>query len=144
MKICSVLLFTALTALSTFAQNNLKSVTPTYKPDAALSYRVEFDGDPSFTSVTLTFNSPGPFPIDQPGLTNGFGLNHFVKVKAGVYDVDGRIPSNVITGDYQLVTVNTSIDPASKQYDAKSQNIRIHIDNGAKYDFPPLKSVKPN
>jgi hypothetical protein len=144
MKICSVLLFTALATVSAFGQNNLKSVIPAYKPDAPLSYRVEFDDDPAFTAVSIVFNTSANIPDDQPGLTNGFGLDHFVKVKAGVYTIEGKIPNNVVTGDYQLVVVNTTMPPASKQYDAKSQNIRIHIDNDTKYNFPPLKSIKPN
>jgi hypothetical protein len=123
---------------------DLKSIIPQHKPGDSLSYRVEFNGDPGFTAVVLFFDTPAHAPNDQPSLASEFSLNHFVRVKAGVYDVDGKIPNSVITGDYQLVIVKASIDPASKPYDAKSQNILIHIDNDTKYDFSPLKSVKPN
>jgi hypothetical protein len=141
MKKLFALLF--LLPVLTFGQD-LKSVIPSHKLGDSLSYRVEFDGDPGFTTLVLVFDTSAHAPSDQPGLVGEFGLNHFVRVKAGVYDVDGKIPTSSITGDYQLTIVNTGIEPASKQYDAKSQNIRIHVDNDKKYDFPPLKSVKPN
>lgn len=140
-------LFALLFLFSVFAYGqDLKSVIPKYGPDAPLSYRVEFDGDPQFTGLSVSFSMQGSAapPADQPGFTNSFGLGNFVKVKAGVYNVDGRIPKNLRSGDYLLQTVSTEILPAYKQYDAASMNIRIHVDNDTKFDFPPLKSVKPN
>lgn len=123
---------------------DLKSVTPQHKSGETLSYRVVFDGDPQFESLSLAFYHIGEIPKDQPGLTTWFGtVNHFVKVKPGVYDVDGVIPSNMTEGEYQLQKVNTSISPASKGYEAESMKISILLKNDAKYDFPPLKSVTP-
>ena len=143
MKICSVLLFAALTTLG-FGQD-LKSVVPQYKPGATLSYRVEFDGDPKFTAVSVSFSRQGPSsPNDQPGFAESLSLVHFVKVTAGVYSVDGQIPNNVRSGDYLLQEVDASIDQASKGYNSANMNVRIHVDNDARFDFPPLKSVKPN
>lgn len=144
MKICSILLFTALATISAFGQD-LKSVIPQHKPGDTLSYRVEFDGDPAFDHLALAFYHIGEVPKDQPGFTNWFGnISHFTKIKPGVYDVDGAIPNNnLMEGEYQLQHVNASIGPASKEYDAIKTNISIFIKNDAKYKFPPLKSVTP-
>jgi len=144
MKIRSTLLLIVLASISALGQN-LKSVVPQHKSGDHLSYRVEFDGDPQFDSLALAFYHVGEKPEDQPGLTTWFGtVNHFVKIKPGLYDVDGVIPSNMMEGEYQLQHVNTSISPASREYDATSMNVGIFIKNDAKYNFPPLKSVKPN
>jgi hypothetical protein len=144
MKIRSVLLFIALASLSVFGQNNLKSVTPQHKSGDTLSYRVVFDGDPQFDGLTLAFYHIGENGADQSGLTAWFGtVSHFLKVKPGVYDVDGVIPTNMAEGEYQLQRVTASIGPASKSYDATSLNVSVLIKNDAKYDFPPLKSVTP-
>jgi hypothetical protein len=70
-------------------------------------------------------------------------IDHFAKVKAGVYDVDGTIPSTISTGDYQLSAVVARISDSSKVYPATTMDIKIRVTNDAKYDFPPLKSVTP-
>jgi hypothetical protein len=42
-----------------------------------------------------------------------------------------------------MVTKNDFSAPASKQYDATDLKTTIQVDNDAKYDFPPLKSITP-
>jgi hypothetical protein len=142
-KIAALLVVLASFTVGSLGQD-LKSLTAQNKGGDTLRYRVEFDGDPQFTSVSVAFYLLGERPPGQQGLAAWFGsISHFVKVKEGVYDVDGVIPMNLASGEYELRLVNTTVDPASKQYDATSMNIHIHIRNDAKYDFPPLKSVKP-
>jgi hypothetical protein len=130
------------TLLSAQGQD-LKAVTQHYKPGDTLRYRVEFDGDPKFDSVGLGFYLQGSVAPDQPGLTAYFPIGHTVKVKAGVFDVDGVIPASAADGTFEVRWVSAAIGPASKQYDANSFHITIQIDNDAKYNFPPLKSVTP-
>jgi|ERR1700682_743830 len=132
-------------ALSTLLARgqDLKAVTQHYKPGDTVRYRVEFDGDPKFDSVGIAFYLRGDVPPDQPGLTTYFPIGHSVKAKAGVFDVDGIIPANIANGTFEVRAVNTAIGPASKRYDANSFHIAIQIDNDAKYNFPPLKSITP-
>lgn len=122
---------------------DLKAVTQHYKPGDTLRYRVEFDGDPKFDSVGMGFYLQGSVAPGQPGLSGYFSIAHSVKVKAGVFDVDGVIPANTANGTFEVRWVSAAIGPASKEYDAKSFQITIQIDNDAKYNFPPLKSVTP-
>jgi hypothetical protein len=132
-------------ALSTLLARgqDLKGVTQHYKPGDTVRYRVEFDGDPKFDSVSMGFYLRESVPPDQPGLTTYFPIGHFVKAKAGVFDIDGVIPANTTNGTFEVRVVNTVIGPASKQYDASSFHITIQIDNDSKYNFPPLKSISP-
>jgi hypothetical protein len=114
-----------------------------YNPGDTLHYTVTFDGDPNFDSVGIYFQS-GEVPPDQSGLTNGFAIGRSKKVAAGKFEVEGEIPSNVATGTYRLTAVNTRISPnGAKGYDAGEFHEAIDVDNGAKYVFPPLKSVVP-
>ena len=142
MKFRLVLLLTALSAISALGQE-LKSVVPQHKAGDSLSYRVEFDGDVNFRTLQLGFYHVGEPPKDQPGLTTSFGIDHFTKVKAGVYDVGGIVPENLVEGPYELRAVNASIGPSSKQYSATDLKVTFRIQNDAKYDYPPLKSVTP-
>jgi len=49
------------------------------------------------------------------------------------------------TGTFELVEVDAGLAPAvSKGYDARGFDVMINVDSGERYDFPPLKSVKPN
>jgi hypothetical protein len=137
-------LFFAVLALAVVGlAQDLKAVIPTHKAGDTLKYRVEFDGDPPFTSVQLAFNITNPPPKDQPGLSGWFPLNHWVKIRAGVFDVDGTIPGDRAEGEYHLQSVNTAIGAASKSYDTAVFNIRFRLENDTRYAFPDLKSVKP-
>lgn len=109
-----------------------------------LRYTVSFEDDPMFSSVHLVFRKNGPVDPSQGGLTIVFVLSHFTKLRPGVYDVDGTVPSDVATGKYDLVTVDTTIAPTgSKSYDASKFNLAVSIENDQRYDFPPLKAVTP-
>jgi hypothetical protein len=121
----------------------LKAVTQHYKPGDTLHYRVEFDGDPKFDGVTLGFYLQGNSRPDQPGLNGYFATGHMTKVSPGIYDLDGTIPLNAPDGTYEVHWVNAALGPASKQYDATDLKITIQVNNDAKYDFPPLKSITP-
>jgi hypothetical protein len=122
---------------------DLKAITRHYKPNDPLRYRVEFDGDPKFDSVNVGFYLQGNVAPDQPGLQNYFAISHTTRVKAGVFDVDGVIPSGAANGTFEVRRVVSSIGPASKEYDATGFHVTIPVDNDAKYNFPPLKSVTP-
>jgi hypothetical protein len=122
---------------------DLKVVTQKYKPGDTVRYRVEFDGAPNFERVNLGFYLEGNLPSDQPGLSNYFAIDHTTKLKPAVFDVDGTIPNNTPNGTFEVRRIVATIPPASKEYDTASLHITIHIDNDAKYDFPPLKSITP-
>jgi hypothetical protein len=132
----------ALSALLAHGQD-LKAITQHYKPNDTIRYRLEFDGDPKFDSVNIGFYLQGSLAADQPGLTTYFAIAHTIRVKAGVFDVDGIVPVNVANGTFEVRRVNAAIGPAAKEYDANSFHIAIHVDNDAKYNFPPLKSITP-
>jgi hypothetical protein len=136
----ALVVFSAL--LLTHAQD-LKGVTQHYKPGDTLRYTVEFDGDPKFDSVSLAFYLNSGLQPDQPGLNGYFAINHTTKVRAGAFDVDGAIPQNAPAGTFEIRRVDAAIGPASKQYDTGSFHITIQVDNDAKYNFPPLKSITP-
>jgi hypothetical protein len=104
---------------------------------------VEFDGDPKFDSVGMGFYLQGSPAPDQPGFSGYFPISHTVRIKEGVFDVDGVIPANIATGKFEVRAVSAAIGPASKQYDVNSFHITIQIDNDAKYNFPPLTSITP-
>ena len=122
---------------------DLKGVSQQYKPGDRVRYRVAFDGDPKFDSVSLGLYLDGSPRPNQPGLNGYFALSHMMKVGPGVYDVDGTIPANAPDGTYEVHWVNAGIGPASKQYDTTDRKITIRVDNDAKYEFPPLKSIAP-
>jgi hypothetical protein len=134
--------FMLFSALLSAKGQDLKAVTQHYKPGDTLRYRVEFDGDPKFDSVGMGFYLQGNVAPDQPGLGAYFSVSRTAKVKEGLFDVDGVIPA-VANGTFEVRWVNAAIGPASKQYDASNFHITIQIDNDAKYNFPPLKSVTP-
>lgn len=114
-----------------------------YDPGDTLRYTITFDGDPNFDNVSIYFQG-GEVPPDQSGLTNGFSVTRFRKTAPGKFEVEGEIPGNVATGTYRLNTVNTRISPnGAKGYDAGEFHETIDVDNGAKYVFPPLKSIVP-
>lgn len=136
-------LFALLSAVFAAQGQGLKAVTQHYKPGDTLRYQVEFDGDPQFDSLSMGFYLQGNLRSDQPGLTGYFGIGRIAKVRAGVYDLEGAIPANAADGTYEVRWVNAGIGPASKQYDATGLKIAIQVDNEAKYDFPPLKSITP-
>jgi hypothetical protein len=129
-------------ALSIQGQD-LKAVTRHYKPNDTLRYRVEFDGDPKFDSVSIGFYFKGNPAPDQPGLTTYFAIAHLVMVKPGAFDVDGVIPLTPANGTFEVRRVVAGIGPASKEYDATGLHITILVDNDAKYSFPPLKAITP-
>jgi hypothetical protein len=122
---------------------DLKAITRHYKPNDTLRYRVEFDGDPKFDSVNIGFYLQGSVAPDQPGLQGYFSIGHTLRVKAGVFDVDGVIPPNVATGTFEVRRVSAALRSLSKDYDANSLHITIQVENDARYNFPPLKSVTP-
>jgi hypothetical protein len=130
-------------ALLSAKGQDLKAVTQHYKPGDTLRYRVEFEGDPKFDSVGMGFYLQGNVAPDQPGLSGYFSISHMATVKAGVFDVDGVIPATTANGTFEVRWVSAAISPASKQYEANNFHITIQIDNDAKYNFPPLKSVTP-
>lgn len=142
MKLMVVVLALLSTTLVAHGQD-LKAVTQRYKPGDTLRYRVEFDDNPKFYGVTLGFYLQGNARSDQPGLSGYFAIGHVTKVRPGVYDLDGTIPTNAFDGTYEVRWVNAALGPASKQYDATGLKITIQIDNDARYDFPPLKSITP-
>jgi len=114
-----------------------------YRPGDKLHYTVIFDGDPNFDSVAIYFQS-GPVPPNQSGLSNGFTLDHSSRISAGIFEVDGTIPESAATGTYQLSIVQTRIKPQGvKDYDVKSFHEAVEVDNGTKYEFPPIKSIFP-
>lgn len=120
-------------------------ISQNHKPGDTLRYTVSFDGDPNFSYVGVAFRKNGPVDSNQPGLRSGFGIDHFTKVKSGVFDVEGIIPPNTAAGIYDLFAIDTAIAPAGRQtYDASRFKLTITIRNEEKYDFPPLKSVTPN
>lgn len=133
-------------AIAVFAQNEnaLNNVKPQYRVGQTLHYSVTFDGDPTFSSVTLYFNNSGGAPPDQAGLSPNFSINHTQKVGPGKFDVDGVIPDTTATGTYELGDVQPRIPPSGvKDYDAKRFHIVLEIENPTKYPFPPLKDVTP-
>lgn len=139
-------LVATLLVLSAFACANgqeLKGVAQHYKPGDTLRYRVEFEGDPKFDSLGVGFYLQGTPAPDQPGLGAYFAISHMVRVRAGLFDVDGVIPPTTASGTFEVRWVNTGIGPASKQYDANAFHTTIQIDNDAKYVFPPLRSLTP-
>jgi hypothetical protein len=114
-----------------------------YSPGDALRYTVTFDGDPNFDSVGIYFQG-GEVPPDQSGLSGGFSVTRFRKVAPGKFEVEGEIPNNAATGMYRLALVQTRISPnGAKSYGAGEFHETIDVDNGAKYVFPPLKSIVP-
>lgn len=114
-----------------------------YKPGDTLHYTVTFDGNPSFDSVGLYFVA-GEVPPDQSGLTNALTVGRSKKVSAGKFEVEEEIPANAASGTYRLSQVQAGINPnGGKGYDASSFHESIEIDNGVRYEFPPLKSVVP-
>ncbi len=137
------LVFVMFSALLFARGQDLKRLTQHYKPGDTLHYSVEFDGDPKFDSVSLGFYLSTGLQPDQPGLNGYFAINHTTKVRAGVFDVDGVIPQNAPAGTFEIRHVDAVIGPASKQYDTGNLHITIQVDNDAKYNFPPLKSITP-
>jgi hypothetical protein len=117
-------------------------ITHRYKPGDTLRYTVTFDGNPDFDSVAIYFQSAS-VPIDQPGLAANFSIGHSVRTAPGIFDVDGAIPANAATGMYQLSIVQPRIKQGVKDYDAKGFHEAIEVDNSARYDFPPIKSIVP-
>jgi hypothetical protein len=114
-----------------------------YKPGDTLRYTVTFEGDANFDNLSIYF-AAGEVPPDQSGLTNSFGVGRSKKTGPGRFEVEGEIPSNVASGTYRLSGVQTRIAPnGAKNYDAGEFHETIDVDNGAKYVFPPLKSVLP-
>jgi hypothetical protein len=135
----------AVLSLATIAPaQSLKSVAPHYKPGDNIRFRVEFDGaDPNFEEVSLSFVLEGNVPEDQPGFSSSFGANRTAKVNPGVFEVDGTVPQNIARGTYRLKEVNAAVGNASKAYEALHFDIRVQIDNDARFIFPALKSVTP-
>ncbi len=137
------LLFVATAALAAQTAQGPTGIKHHYSPGDALHYTVTFDGDPNFDSVSVYFQG-GEVPPDQSGLTNGFGVARFRKTAPGKFEVEGEVPGNVATGTYRLAGVQSRISPnGAKNYDAGEFHEAIDVDNGAKYVFPPLKSVVP-
>jgi hypothetical protein len=140
-KLAILLIATA----SLIAQNGQgpTSIRHHYKPGDTLHYSVTFESDPSFDGLSIYFQG-GPVAPDQSGLANGFTLPRSKKVAAGTFEVEGEIPINAASGTYRLSSVETRISPSgAKGYDAGEFHETVEIDNGAKYEFPPLKSVVP-
>ena len=130
-------------AIATLGQNELSGIKPKYQVGQTLRYAVTFDGDPNFKSVTLYFSTRDSSP-EQAGLAQNFSINDTQKVGPGKFDVEGKIPDNVVTGTYELATVQPRIEPSGvKDYDAKKFHIVLEIENPTKYSFPPLKDVTP-
>jgi hypothetical protein len=137
------LVFVVFCALLFAYGQDLKGITQHYKPGDTLRYTVEFDGDPKFDLVGFGFYLSSGLQPDQPGLNGYFAINHTTKVRAGVFDVDGVIPQNAPAGTFEIRHVDAAIGPASKQYDTGGLHLTIQVDNAAKYNFPPLKSITP-
>jgi hypothetical protein len=129
---------------SMFAQNDhLAGVSRQYKPGDTVRYTVAFDGDPKFDNVVMNFYSQS-VPPNQSGLTNGFSIGRFRKTASGTFEVEGEIPPNVASGRYELANVSAQISPyGSKSYDAREFHEVLTVDNSARYEFPPLKSITP-
>lgn len=114
-----------------------------FRPGDTLRYAVTFEGDPNFDNVGIYFQA-GEVPPDQSGLTNGFSVGRSRKTAPGKFEVEGEIPSNAASGTYRLSGVQTRISPSgAKNYDAAGFHESLEIDNGARYEFPLLKSVAP-
>jgi hypothetical protein len=132
-------------ATSLVAQNSQAptGISHHFKPGDTLRYTVTFEGDPNFDNVNISFQTGG-VPSDQSGLTNNFGVGRSRRVAPGKFEVEGEVPNNVASGTYRLSSVQTRISPSGvKDYDASSFHEIFEIDNGTKYEFPPLKSVVP-
>jgi|HubBroStandDraft_6_1064221.scaffolds.fasta_scaffold03528_14 hypothetical protein len=131
-----------LAATSGFAQTP-SSVQPIHRVGDTLRYTVVFDGDPDFSSVTLFF-STSVAPANQAGLAQSFNINGTKKVGPGKFEVEGMIPNNVVTGSYELSDIQPHIAPNGvKDYDGKKFDQHFEVENPAKYEFPAIKSVKP-
>lgn len=125
-----------------FAQTP-SDLQPYYKAGDTLRYVVTFDGDPDFSSVSLYFGTNN-VPADQAGLSNNFGISQTHKIGPGKFEVEGTIPSNAVTGTYELRDVQPRIPPAGvKDYDATQFHESVRVVNPARYNFPPLKGVVP-
>src|ERR1700678_978434 len=106
-------------ATTMLGQNGLEGVKPGYQVGQTLRYSVSFDGDPNFKSVSL-FLMTGDSSPEQAGLMQNFSLSDTQKVGPGKFDVEGRIPDNIVTGTYELTTVQPRFEPGgAKDYDAK-------------------------
>jgi hypothetical protein len=120
-----------------------RSVEPHRKVGDTLRYTVLFDGDPTFTSVTLFFSTSSA-PADQAGLGQGFSINQTQKLGPGKFEVEGIIPGNIVTGSYVLSDIQPHIAPNGvKDYDAKKFQQTVEVENTVKFEFPPLKDVTP-
>jgi hypothetical protein len=129
-------------ATAGFAQSP-SSVQPYHKVGDTLRYTVVFDGDPSFSSVTLYFSTSAA-PPDQAGLSQNFSINQTQKLGPGKFDVEGTIPNTVVTGSYLLTVIQPRIAPNGvKDYDATKFHQVVEVNNPTKYEFPPLKDVTP-
>jgi hypothetical protein len=130
-------------SVAVLGQGELSSVKAKYVVGQTLHYSVSFDGDPNFKSVTLYFDTHDS-RADQAGMGQQFGIAETHKVGPGKFDIEGKIPDNIVTGTYDLEDVQPRIEPAGvKDYDAKHFHIVLEIENPAKYSFPPLKDVSP-
>ena len=137
------LMILILVATPGFAQAP-SSVQPYHKVGDTLRYTVVFDGDPNFSSVSLYFSTPSAPPADQAGLAQNFGINKTQKLGPGKFEVEGTIPDNIASGSYVLADIQPRIAPNGvKDYDAREFHQGFDVENPAKYEFPPLKDVKP-
>jgi len=137
------MLLVAVTSLAAQTGQGPTGVRQNYKPGDTLRYTVTFEGDPDFDNVGIYF-AAGEVPPNQSGLTNSFGIGRSKKIGAGKFEVEGEIPGNAASGSYRLSGVQTRIAPnGAKNYDAAQFHETVEVDNGAKYEFPPLRSVAP-
>lgn len=137
-------LLIVLSAGATFAQavGAPRTVKSYRKAGDSLHYTVVFDGDPNFSSVTLYFTTSAS-PPEQAGLRQNFSISQTQKAGPGTFHVQGTIPTDIVTGAYQLVDVQPRIAPDGvKDYDAKKFQQMFEVNNPITYKFPPLKGVE--
>ncbi len=136
------LMILILSATTGFAQTP-GGVQPYHRVGDTLRYTVVFDGDANFSSVVLYFSTSAA-PVDQPGLGSNFSISQTQKLGPGKFEVEGAIPSNIVTGSYVLSTIQPRIAPNGvKDYDATKFHQGFEVENPVKYEFPPLKDVRP-
>jgi hypothetical protein len=132
-------------AIGSVSAQDAPMISQHLKPGDPLHYFVQFNGNPELNGLRMLFRLQEGMRKDQAGFGTIVILEQFKPGSPGVFEVNGVIPKDAASGTYQLEQVLAMHAPAARVYNpSEFQKVTVNVVNDAGYDFPPLKSIRPN
>src|ERR1700682_3775861 len=117
-------------------------------PEEMIKVRVTFEGQ-SLNDIANVFftiqKTDGSVTPDKAGFDTGANSGESKNIAPGVFELTLKVPENLATGDYLMMTVWTNFKTPSRPTAnfplSDRQMLRFHIRNPRHFENPEVKSV---